>query len=134
MEYWETQVFPKGIANFEAKRGRKEFFSRTIAVRGEEDLTFGQVDLLAWVGTKVMEGSGNGIIVELVSLSKESQIISKEVVGDFGLSIIDLNGIPLKNIHFMVDSSWKKFHAEDEDIGREWDPCLISLEGWKLGV
>lgn len=48
--------------------------------------------------------------------------------------MIDLDVISLENVHFMVDSPWKKLYAEDEEVWGEGILLPNSSGGLKLGV
>lgn len=97
----------------------------------EEKRTLDLAKLIFWTKWVLKEWRVLEIVSQLSwsTLANKSQIISKEEVKDFGSSMVDSNRVSLENVHFLVDSSWNKFHAKDEEVGREGVPLPDSSVG-----
>lgn len=75
------------------------------------DSRFNTIDSLFRVFTKVIKNIHNGVIVFLVSSSKECQVVSKENMENFWCSLTKLNGFLESEFDSSLDAFGEFFRA-----------------------
>lgn len=117
MKNGKAHVFTKGAARLHVQDTRAGVSIASVAVRGEHDLGFTGIDALARLVTEVRESVYYRGGIFLVSIGKESEVIGKEEMEDFGAPMGDFNKGPQPVRYLLINISRESFHAKNEYIG-----------------